>query len=153
MAHFYCDSSALVKRYIAERGTTRITGLVAASGNTIYTSRISAAEISAAIFRRSRSGAITQADAHIAVVQIAAELGVHVQVIEVTAPIVTQAVALSERHFLRGYDAVQLATALAVQHVRQRLGSSPITFVSADDELNAAARVEGSTVENPNHYS
>jgi hypothetical protein len=31
-------------------------------------------------------------------------------------------------------------------------GAEPITLVSADDPLNAAAALEGLTVENPNHH-
>ena len=53
MSHVYFDSSALVKRYVAEVGTSWIMGLCAPdTGNALYTVRISAAEIVAALFRR-----------------------------------------------------------------------------------------------------
>jgi len=53
---------------------------------------------------------------------------------------------------LRGYDAVQLATALAANRKRLNDGLGALIFVSADDELNTAAKAEGLSVENPNDY-
>ena len=46
MGHYYFDSSALVKRYVAETGTNWTNGSCAiGAGNTLYTVRISGAEI------------------------------------------------------------------------------------------------------------
>lgn len=59
---------------------------------------------------------------------------------------------LAESHGLRGYDAVHLATALALQQIRQSAGWSPLTFVSADNNQLSAANAEGVLVENPNNY-
>ncbi len=59
---------------------------------------------------------------------------------------------LAEKHFLRGYDAVQLAAALELRAELQAAGATNLTFVSADDALNLAASVEGLTVENPNNH-
>jgi predicted nucleic acid-binding protein len=53
---------------------------------------------------------------------------------------------------LRGYDAVQLATALETNRKRLSDGLSALVFVSADAELNNAAQAEGLEVENPNNY-
>ena len=57
---------------------------------------------------------------------------------------------LGNTHALRAYDAVQLAVALEVNRIYQAAGSSPVTLVSADRDLNDAATAEGLTVENPN---
>ncbi|MBA3946870.1 MAG: type II toxin-antitoxin system VapC family toxin [Herpetosiphonaceae bacterium] len=55
-----------------------------------------------------------------------------------------RAMQLTQQHRLRGYDAVQLAalTASAVL--------PPLTFLSADNDLIAAARSEGLSADNPN---
>jgi hypothetical protein len=53
---------------------------------------------------------------------------------------------------LRGYDAVQLAAAIAANNERVLNGLSPLIVVSADGELNDAARAEGFTVEDPNSH-
>jgi hypothetical protein len=56
---------------------------------------------------------------------------------------------LAQRYALRGYDAVQLASALELSALARSVQATMI-FVSADDELNAAAVMEGLQVENPN---
>ena len=67
-----------------------------------------------------------------------------------TEQLVNLAMTLAEGHGLRGYDSVQLAAALALQATREALDLSAVTFVCADDRLNAAAVAEGLSVENPN---
>ena len=59
---------------------------------------------------------------------------------------------LATKHALRGYDAVQLAAALEANDERIANELSPLALISADDELNAAAKAEGLTVEDPNDY-
>ena len=59
---------------------------------------------------------------------------------------------LAETYGLRGYDAVQLAAAVEVNASYRSAGLPPITLVSADVELNAAASAEGLTVDNPNFH-
>lgn len=57
---------------------------------------------------------------------------------------------------LRAYDAVQLATSLAVYDELLAIGAiaagHPYVLVSADNELNNAASLEGLAIENPNNY-
>jgi uncharacterized protein len=57
---------------------------------------------------------------------------------------------LTQRHRLRGYDAAQLATALAVDHALSAASLPGIIFVSADTDLIAAARAEGLPSDDPN---
>ena len=153
MAHFYLDSSALVKRYVTERGTAWIDGLCDAhAGHVIYTVRMSAAEIVAALFRRVRGGSLSLAAAQTEVAQFKLDLSDDYQVVEVTEAVVTTAMRLAEQHALRGYDAIQLAAALGVQVARTNAGLSSLVFVSADTELNAAATAEGLPVEDPNAH-
>jgi hypothetical protein len=59
---------------------------------------------------------------------------------------------LAEKHTLRGYDSIQLAAALELQTARDIVSLSAITFVCADDKLNAAAVDGGLLIENPNTY-
>ena len=62
---------------------------------------------------------------------------------------VFMAMTLAETHALRGYDALQLAVAVEVNALSVQSGLSPMIFVAADDDLNAAARGEGMIVQNP----
>jgi len=59
---------------------------------------------------------------------------------------------LSEIRGLRGYDAVQLATALELENRFSANNLSSIIFISADNHLNQAAQTEGLTVDNPNNH-
>jgi hypothetical protein len=59
---------------------------------------------------------------------------------------------LTKEHHLRGYDAVQLATALVLRDFLQRQGITDLIFVSADYDLCRAAAAEGLMTENPNDY-
>ena len=153
MAHYYLDSSALVERYVSEAGTLWVDRLCdAASGHTLYTVRVSAAEIIAALFRRVRIGSLSLSDAQAQATQFKADLVFDYHIIEVTGPVVDAAMALAEHHGLRRYDAIQLAGALELQKVLSASGLPPLTFVCADTDLNTAAAAEGLPVEDPNSH-
>lgn len=72
--------------------------------------------------------------------------------IVINESVIVEASRLAETHALRGYDAIQLAAALAANKERVLNGLASLIMVSADMELNDAAQVEGFAVENPNHY-
>jgi len=154
MAHYYLDSSALVKRYVAEPGTAWIENLCdAGSGHTIYIVRISGVEMVAALFRRAHSGSLALADAQAQTAQFKADLPYDYVIAEVTEPLVEAAMTLAERHRLRGYDAVQLAAALELRAALVASDLPTLTFVCADADLNAAATAEGFPIDNPNAHS
>ena len=61
----------------------------------------------------------------------------------------SRAMSLAETHNLRGYDAIQLAVAIRLKNPG---GLNDLIFVSADINLNAAARSEGMVTDNPNDH-
>jgi predicted nucleic acid-binding protein len=151
MRHYFFDSSGLVKRYIAEVGSAWVQSLCAPdANNTLYLSRITGAEVIAAIFRRQRMGDLLAEDAQAVSRRFREDFRQAYRVIEVTAEIVERAMDLAETRALRGYDAVQLATALHLHRIRRELDLPPLVFVSADEDLNAVAEAEGLHAENPN---
>ena len=153
MDHYYFDSSALVKRYVAETGTSWMNQLCATGADhALYTIRISGAEIVAALFRRARTGTLVVSDAQAAATQFRADFRARYQIVEATEDVVNLAMTLAEKHGLRGYDSVQLAAAVELQNARAFLSLSAITFVCADDQLNMAAVAKGLVVENPNNH-
>ena len=56
---------------------------------------------------------------------------------------------LAESHGLRAYNAVQLAAAREVNAAWTPTGLGGITLIAADQNLNAAASVEGLLVDDP----
>lgn len=63
-----------------------------------------------------------------------------------------EAMSVARKHGLRAYDAVQLTAALEIDRLNREDGFGPVTLVSADRELNAAAATEGLIVEDPTTY-
>jgi hypothetical protein len=151
MTHYYFDSSALVKRYVAEIGTAWVQSVCAPTAKHIlYTVRVSGAEIVAALFRRARTGTLVLADAHTAAAQFKLDFQNEYQIAEITEALTLEAMRLAETHGLRGYDSLQLAAALSLQNLRASLALPSIIFVSADEALNQVAIAEGLQVDNPN---
>ncbi len=153
MADYYFDSSALVKRYISETGSVWVCSLFDSNlRHETFISAITPVEIVAAIARRERGKTISQVDAIAASTQFRADLQTSYQVVELTDLLLTQAMSLAETYALRGYDAVQLAAALAVNALCTQNELPSLVFVSADGELNNVAASMGLAIENPNNH-
>lgn len=153
MAVYFVDSSALVKRYISEIGSTWVLSLFdSALNNEVLIAAITGVELVAAITRRARGGSISATDATTACSQFRSDLQSEYQVVEITENIINSAMALAETLGLRGYDAVQLAAGREINALCIASGLPPVRFVSADNELNAAAASEGLLIKNPNDY-
>lgn len=106
----YLDASALVKRYVIERGS-RETIALTADAEITATSIVSRAEVAAALGKAARTGLVTQNVARNAQRSFASDWPDLARV-PVTEALVERAEALAWEHGLRGYDAVQLASAL-----------------------------------------
>ncbi len=153
MTIYYLDSSALVKRYLNETGSAWVASLFATTpDNEVFIAAITSVEVTAAITRRARGGSIESTDAAAACQTLRADLATDYQIVELSEPLLTSAATVAETHALRGYDAVQLAAALAVNRLCVGNALPPITFVSADDELNMIAATQGMVVDNPHHH-
>ena len=151
----FLDSSAIVKNYLNEVGTARIRSLITAvPSNEIYVSRLAGVEVAAAITRRAKGRLITATDRQDYLNRFKSDLQNHFQVIEINLPLVRLAVELVEKHALRGYDAMQLASGLTLYRNLSAIVTNAFrfTFISADNDLTAAAQAEGLATENPNNY-
>lgn len=133
----YLDASALVKRYLAERGSPEVKVLIA-KAEALGTSLISRAEVSAALAKAIRTHALTTPQAEAAVQLFRTDWPdlARIQLTEIT---VARADTLAWEYGLRGYDAVHLACALLWQDV---LGDT-ITFATFDPPLWQAASRNG----------
>lgn len=154
MSHYYLDSSALMKRYSPEVGSDRIKKLTnPASGNLIFLAEITLAEMAAAIASKHRMpGGITALARDRVLSLFLSHCTGQYQLLPVDRTIINSAVVLTQHHRLRGYDAVQLATALAANRMFISAELPALTFAAADNDLLTAARANGLTAENPNDY-
>jgi uncharacterized protein len=153
VAGYFFDTSAIVKRYVSETGSTWVNALVAPTArNRIYIVRITAVEMASAITRRVHAGSVSAADGTLFLTWFQYDYAWQYNTLGVTPSLITEAISLAETHGLRAYDAVQLAAGLRVQSRRRAQRISSGTFVSADAALLAAAAAEGLAVENPNTH-
>lgn len=147
MVVYFFDSSA-VKQYVDEPGSEWVRRLLSQFPPTAI-AEITLVEVVAALARRWRMGEITGEEYRFVKRVFLADVR-WCQVISADRPTVDRATDLIDRHPLRAYDALQLATALQLAETLQAEGFS-LTFVSADERLCAAAEGEGLTTVNPNY--
>ena len=133
----YLDASALVKRYILERGSQETIALTA-EAEMVATSIGTRAEVAAAFAKAARIGLITQNRARSAQRSFTGDWPDLVRV-PVTEALVERAETLAWDHGLRGYDAVQLASALTWQ---DSVGTE-ILLATFDQQLWEAAPKAG----------
>jgi len=146
----YLDTSALVKRYVAETGSAWVRRLLAHPAQyVIYTAALAQAEVISALQRRVREGRLEVAQAQRLGQRVTAHFVQRYQVISMTQAVVDQACVALQAHPLRAADAIHLACALTIRRIVQEQGLLPPSFVVADTALRAAATAEGFVVENP----
>lgn len=133
----YLDTSALVKLHVDEEGSVLVREAVV-QAELASTSTIAYVEARAAFARRRHTGGLLSQDYRRIVRDLDSDWGNYLR-IEVTEPLIREAAELAERHRLRAYDAIHLASAA---DLRDRLADQVI-FASWDADLEAAARREG----------
>jgi uncharacterized protein len=151
MPFYQCDASGLVKRYVDEVGSDWVRAIVVpASANIVSIADITRAEVTSAFARRTREGIITLDERDALIQTFQAHCATQYRIVPTQPLIIDLATELLQRHPLRAYDAVQLASARIVNQSLIAHGLPPLIFVTADDRLIAAARGEAVTAENPN---
>jgi predicted nucleic acid-binding protein len=153
VAAYFFDSSALVKRYVNEQGSTWVDATTDPdSGAHVYVAAITGVEVIAALSRKRKGNMVSQQDASAAIVRFQQDFADEYRVIGIGDAVITRSMGIAEAHGLRGYDAVQLGAALETNERRVELGASPLTLVTGDTELITAAIAEGLMTDNPNNY-
>lgn len=143
----YLDTSALVKRYAPhERNADAILALCdPEAGHTLFTSSLSGPEVASALRRKEREGYLSATGVQRAWTVFQAHAEVEYVLLAVSAPVLREAEQLILNHKLRAFDAVHLASALAVQTLLQ--GGGDLEFVTADKDQAAAAKDVGLKVQ------
>jgi len=154
-ACFYFDASVQVKYYVREPGSAWVRRIVddldpdtGQRANLLFTATISLAEVAAAFSLLARGGRITERIRDRVFDRYIKSVVTDYHLIPVTLDIVNAAAHLTQRHALRGYDAVQLAAGLSLNALLCSEAIA-ITYVSGDEILLNAARSEGLAIENP----
>jgi predicted nucleic acid-binding protein len=133
----YLDTSALIKRFVAERGSGLVDALVL-DGPPVATAKIAYAEVHSGLARKRREGHLREAGYLSACRLFEAEWRTCVQV-ELTDEVLRVARDVIRRRALRGFDAIHVASAL---ELKKRLNET-MTLAASDRSLLRAARSEG----------
>jgi predicted nucleic acid-binding protein len=140
----YLDASALVKRYVAELGSTEMNEAIT-EADVVGTAVVNRAEVAAALAKSVRMRLLSLEDASASLRAFRNEWLDLVRV-QVTEMVVTRADALAWEYHLRGYDAVQLAAASIWQEAMGAL----VTMATFDQQLWQAAKRVGLVPYPPN---
>ena len=131
----YLDTSSLVKLYVAEPDSDVVRRLVG-EATVVATSGIAYPESRAALARRRRERTLSPVAYRMATRAFDDDWSRYLA-LDVSAAICREAGSLAERHRLRGYDSVHLASYLEIV---RRAGVAGTQFSSYDEHLNRAAR-------------
>lgn len=155
MTDYFLDASAAVKRYADEAGSAWIRQITdPLAQNTILLAEITLAEVAAALAAKQRAPkGISLEQRNRVLSRFLQDCEDHFALLSVDRSVIDRAVELTQRHRLRAYDAVQLATALEACEIMQAQTLPVLTFVAADNDLLAEAAAERLSVENPLNYT
>ena len=131
----FCDTSALLKLFIAEQGSESMVKMHSSSVG-IAVCRITWAESMAAFAQRTRFKGANQSGLAQARSMLE-QAWPGFAIADVTQPLVEKAGVFAEAFALRGYDSVQLAAA----HQLHEQCALPLTFACFDRRLNQAAKL------------
>lgn len=134
----FADTSALLKRYIAEDGTDAVNAALLAADRLVI-SALTVVEATSGLVRRLAAGDLSEAEYHGMRADLLEDL-TDADAIPVDLETLASAQRLVERHRLRTLDSLQLAAALAC---------APDLFLCADQRLLAAAKSLGLRVRDP----
>jgi predicted nucleic acid-binding protein len=151
VADYFFDSSALVKAYIGEVGTSWVRTILDDPQHRISMCALAEVEVISALTRRFKEGDLTQVELDQACDELSLDCATYI-IVDVTSQILESAIGNARNHTLRAYDAVQLASVIAVRTALSATQRNAIdlTLVSADNALNHAAHQEGLRAEDPN---
>ena len=151
---YFCDSSAIVKRYATELGSDWVDAICDdTTGNIIALSQIGLVEVCAALAAKHRAKAINTEEYEQTFADFIADANQHYLLVAIDSKTVDLAIDLTRRQKLRGCDAVHLASALILNAKLVEQELDPLIFVVADVDLLTAAVAEKLLTENPNERS
>jgi uncharacterized protein len=155
MALYYFDASALVKYYVSEPGSTWVRQVIdeqePVSGQArhiILVAEIPRVEVAAGLAIIERVGRITRVERDRAYRRFMSQLAHRYAIMPLSTDALATAAHLTQRHPLKAYDAIQLATALR-SHRLLADHQLAFTFITGDTPLIAAAQAEELLTDNP----
>ncbi|CAN5558785.1 hypothetical protein BH10CHL1_BH10CHL1_43190 [soil metagenome] len=146
MTTFYLDSSAIVKFYITEPGSTWSRRIIESKTNVCTVCDICLPEVTAALAQMYRSKRFSRTVMMDTYQRFLTDLRQSLFVSHpVDKPTLSLAAELALRRTLKGYDAVQVAAAVLVNNKIK----GEFVFITGDKKMLNAAQAEGLSTDNP----
>lgn len=150
MAVLYLESSALIKRYVPEKGSEVLDALVdgKVGSHDLTISVLALLEQKSALARLVRSRDISRLDMREAIAEFAQDRRGFTLTLPMDNDLIYEASGHIDRYPLRSLDAIHLAAALRVSEIARRLGAV-FAVVCSDGSLSTACQMAGLEVINP----
>jgi len=139
--NIFCDTSALIKKYISEKGSEKFEKILSKTDN-IYVSSITEIETISTFKRLLTEKAIDKDDYQMIVKDFETDYQFF-SVVSIDGQIIKKAVKMINQYQLKTLDSIQLGTAVFLK-------SEIDSFVVCDEKLIKAALKEKIKVINPN---
>jgi predicted nucleic acid-binding protein len=139
----YFDSSALVKRYLKEKGTDVVLSLTTQE-EFIATSKLAYPELLSAFMRKRRAGELGEEPLQSVLDRLDADWP-ELFIIEIHDELLPIVKSLIGKYPLKGADSIHLASALWLENMTR----AEVTFVASDLNLLDAATKENLKIMNP----
>lgn len=153
MTVYFCDTSALAKRYSIEKGSGWIRAITAPSAkNHIFIAQITPVEIVSALARKEREKTLSSRSRQAAMLLLERHMKREYVVVRFTDLIEQEAKRLLITYPLRAFDAIQLASAITANRGLLGTPTAPLIYLASDKQLQRAATAEGLQVDDPNNY-
>ena len=137
MTFAYFDTSALIKRYVREPGTTRVVSLL--RRHDLLSSAITPVEVMSALCRRKRNGELSEEDFAATLTRVQSER-IRWELVEVGGMVLNRAEAIVQGTVpMRAMDAVHVASLMTFQAA----AGIRIPFVTGDGRQRDAATLLG----------
>lgn len=150
MAIYFFDTNSIAKYYVTETGSVWVRRTINDETNSKLITAITLPELAAALARMQRTGRFGKKFMLRSYTHFRSDIRrrlFHSHPVDETTLRLASDLAL--KHPLRGYDAVQVATAILAQ---QRTLGHPITFVTSDRQVLTVAGDEGLMTEDPEQH-
>lgn len=152
MPIYYLDTSVIIKLYVKEPRTEVMIRLLDEidSDDRLYTPWFTILELTSVILRLAKGGRLGTNTADSIVAGFQHQIGETFLVWPIDESVLTEALAVVERHALRSPDAIHLATAMSIFQLTPELDK---VLVTSDRELLASGVESGMEVLDPLHAS
>lgn len=150
MAIYFFDTNSVAKCYVTETGSVWVRRTIDDDANSTLITAITLPELASALARMQRTGRFGKRFMRRSYTHFRSDIRkqrFYSHPLDDTTLQFASNLAL--KHPLRGYDAVQVATALLAQ---QKALGHPITFVTSDRQVLTVARDEGLLTEDPEQH-